>query len=250
MSGAQQNRKAEGNMNSKNNGGRIFVSSSLAVFLTACGSPNYEPSQFHVTAEEVASRAPADTRNIPRLVKQSPTLPSLHNRAGSETFDVVVTNVPARGICFLRWRATRASTWTLIRALAAWFRFPRSTQTLDAHFGPHRRANLDARRASRRCHHRQARRGVFQVLRDQLRQHLAHREFRRERFRRRRLRRRLGFDQATRWRTNFWDSLDASLGAILNIQLAGDAEALNDYSSRRRRPRGDFVAGARGRVAQ
>ena len=27
---------------------------------------------------------------------------------------------------------------------------------------------------------------------------------------------------------NFWDSLDASLGAILNIQLDGDAEALND----------------------
>ena len=226
MSGAQQNRKAEGNMNSKNNGGRIFVSSSLAVFLTACGSPNYEPSQFHVTAEEVASRAPADTRNIPRLVKQSPTLPSLHNRAGSETFDVVVTNVPARDLLFALARDASINM-DIDSRVGGVVSLSALDQTLDA--------ILD--RIAEQISMRVERRGdVIIVKPDEA-------YFKYYEINYANISRTASSDASASavgdsdagsasisntMENNFWDSLDASLGAILNIQLDGDAEALND----------------------
>ena len=226
MSGAQQNRKAEGNMNSKNNGGRIFVSSSLAVFLTACGSPNYEPSQFHVTAEEVASRAPADTRNIPRLVKQSPTLPSLHNRAGSETFDVVVTNVPARDLLFALARDASINM-DIDSRVGGVVSLSALDQTLDA--------ILD--RIAEQISMRVERRGdVIIVKPDEA-------YFKYYEINYANISRTASSDASASavgdsdagsasisntMENNFWDSLDASIGAILNIQLDGDAEALND----------------------
>ena len=213
-------------MNSKNNGGRIFVSSSLAVFLTACGSPNYEPSQFHVTAEEVASRAPADTRNIPRLVKQSPTLPSLHNRAGSETFDVVVTNVPARDLLFALARDASINM-DIDSRVGGVVSLSALDQTLDA--------ILD--RIAEQISMRVERRGdVIIVKPDEA-------YFKYYEINYANISRTASSDASASavgdsdagsasisntMENNFWDSLDASLGAILNIQLAGDAEALND----------------------
>ena len=213
-------------MNSKNNGGRIFVSSSLAVFLTACGSPNYEPSQFHVTAEEVASRAPADTRNIPRLVKQSPTLPSLHNRAGSETFDVVVTNVPARDLLFALARDASINM-DIDSRVGGVVSLSALDQTLDA--------ILD--RIAEQISMRVERRGdVIIVKPDEA-------YFKYYEINYANISRTASSDASASavgdsdagsasisntMENNFWDSLDTSLGAILNIQLDGDAEALNE----------------------
>ena len=79
---------------------RLAVSSSLSVFLAGCGAPNYGPSQMHINAEEEATKAPKSPRNLPKLVRTSPTTPLLHDTAGAETFDVVVTNVPVRDLLF------------------------------------------------------------------------------------------------------------------------------------------------------
>ena len=79
---------------------RLVLSSSLSVFLAGCGSPNYAPSEMHMTVEEVQSAAPADPAAIPALVKATPTVPLISNERGSDTFDVVVTNVPVRDLLF------------------------------------------------------------------------------------------------------------------------------------------------------
>ena len=79
---------------------RLAVSSSLSVFLAGCGAPNYAPSQMHINAEEESTKAPKSPRNLPKLVRTSPTAPLFHDAAGAETFDVVVTNVPVRDLLF------------------------------------------------------------------------------------------------------------------------------------------------------
>ena len=79
---------------------RLAVSSSLSVFLAGCGAPNYGPSQMHINAEEESVKAPKSPRDLPQLVRTSPTAPLFHDAPGSETFDVVVTNVPVRDLLF------------------------------------------------------------------------------------------------------------------------------------------------------
>lgn len=82
----------------KHSFGRAAVCSSLAVFLAACGAPNYEQSAFHVTSEEVRASKPA--ASVPGLIKNTPSLPSLRATESTDTFDVVVTNVPVRDLLF------------------------------------------------------------------------------------------------------------------------------------------------------
>ena len=84
---------------------RIVLSSSLSVFLAGCGSPNYSPSEMHMSVEEVRATAPKSPENIPALVKSDPTAPQLSANDEPVTFDVVVTNVPVRDL-LLGWRAT------------------------------------------------------------------------------------------------------------------------------------------------
>ena len=79
---------------------KLILSSSLSVFLAGCGSPNYAPSEMHLTVEEVDSTAPKNPSAIPELVKVTPTVPQLSNEKGADTFDVVVTNVPVRDLLF------------------------------------------------------------------------------------------------------------------------------------------------------
>ena len=79
---------------------RLAISSSLSVFLAGCGAPNYGPSQMHINAEEESVKAPKSPRDLPQLVRTSPTAPLFHDAPGSETFDVVVTNVPVRDLLF------------------------------------------------------------------------------------------------------------------------------------------------------
>ena len=80
---------------------RLFLSSSLSVFLVGCGAPNYSPSESHITVEEVSSQAPiVEKDNIPSLVKTSPTAPAFSGKKGSGTYDVVVTGVPVRDLLF------------------------------------------------------------------------------------------------------------------------------------------------------
>ena len=79
---------------------RIVLSSSLSVFLAGCGSPNYSPSEMHMSVEEVRATAPKSPENIPALVKATPTAPQLSANDEPVTFDVVVTNVPVRDLLF------------------------------------------------------------------------------------------------------------------------------------------------------
>ena len=79
---------------------KLILSSSLSVFLAGCGSPNYAPSEMHLTVEEVDSTAPKNPSAIPELVKVTPTVPKMSNEKGADTFDVVVTNVPVRDLLF------------------------------------------------------------------------------------------------------------------------------------------------------
>ena len=79
---------------------KLILSSSLSVFLAGCGSPNYSPSEMHLTVEEVDSTAPKNPSAIPELVKVTPTVPQMSNEKGADTFDVVVTNVPVRDLLF------------------------------------------------------------------------------------------------------------------------------------------------------
>ncbi|MBE8157809.1 MAG: hypothetical protein HAW59_00190 [Betaproteobacteria bacterium] len=79
---------------------KLVLSSSLSVFLASCGSPNYAPSEMHMSVEEVASEAPKEPEAIPALVKATSTVPALSNEKGADTFDVVVTNVPVRDLLF------------------------------------------------------------------------------------------------------------------------------------------------------
>ena len=79
---------------------KVVISSSLTIFLAGCGAPNYSPSEFHITAEKVQAEAPKDTSSIPALVKATPTIPVISNQKDSDTFDVVVTNVPVRDLLF------------------------------------------------------------------------------------------------------------------------------------------------------
>ena len=69
-------------------------------FLVGCGSPNYSPSEMHLTYEEVKSEKPVAVESIPSLVKTSPALPALGNLEEAETYDVVVTKVPVRDLLF------------------------------------------------------------------------------------------------------------------------------------------------------
>ncbi|WOV90444.1 MAG: hypothetical protein R1F54_07845 [Candidatus Zeuxoniibacter abyssi] len=77
-----------------------MISASLSVFLVGCGSPNYSPSEMHLTYEEVKSEKPVAVESIPSLVKTSPALPALGNLEEAETYDVVVTKVPVRDLLF------------------------------------------------------------------------------------------------------------------------------------------------------
>ena len=79
---------------------RIVLSSSLSVFLAGCGSPNYSPSEMHMSVEEVRATAPKSPENIPALVKATPTAPQLSANDEPVTFDVVVSNVPVRDLLF------------------------------------------------------------------------------------------------------------------------------------------------------
>lgn len=79
---------------------RLVLSSSLSIFLIGCGSPNYAPSEMHLTVEEVESTAPKNPGAIPALVKVTPTVPVMSNEKDADTFDVVVTNVPVRDLLF------------------------------------------------------------------------------------------------------------------------------------------------------
>ena len=79
---------------------RLMISASLSVFLVGCGSPNYSPSEMHLTYEEVKSEKPVAVESIPSLVKTSPALPALGNLEEAETYDVVVTKVPVRDLLF------------------------------------------------------------------------------------------------------------------------------------------------------
>ena len=79
---------------------RIVLSSSLSVFLAGCGSPNYSPSEMHMSVEEVQATAPKRPENIPALVKATPTAPLLSADDEPVTFDVVVTDVPVRDLLF------------------------------------------------------------------------------------------------------------------------------------------------------
>ena len=79
---------------------RIVLSSSLSVFLAGCGSPNYSPSEMHMSVEEVRATAPKSPENIPALVKATPTAPQLSANDEPVTFDVVVTSVPVRDLLF------------------------------------------------------------------------------------------------------------------------------------------------------
>ena len=79
---------------------RIIVSASLSVFLAGCGAPNYSQSDMHITVEEVDSQKPVEKGRAPALVKASPTAPLLSNREDSDTYDVIVTNVPVRDLLF------------------------------------------------------------------------------------------------------------------------------------------------------
>ena len=79
---------------------RIIVSASLSVFLAGCGAPNYSQSDMHITVEEVDSQKPVTKGRAPALVKASPTAPLLSSREDSDTYDVIVTNVPVRDLLF------------------------------------------------------------------------------------------------------------------------------------------------------
>ena len=79
---------------------RLMISASLSVFLAGCGSPNYSPSEMHLTYEKVESEKPIAVESIPSLVKTSPALPVLGNLEEAETYDVVVTKVPVRDLLF------------------------------------------------------------------------------------------------------------------------------------------------------
>ena len=79
---------------------RIVLSSSLSVFLAGCGSPNYSPSEMHMSVEEVQATAPKSPENIPALVKATPTAPQLSANDEPVTFDVVVSSVPVRDLLF------------------------------------------------------------------------------------------------------------------------------------------------------
>ncbi len=79
---------------------RIVLSSSLAVFIAGCGSPNYAPSEMHMTIEEVKSTAPQSPESIPSLVKSTPTVPIFSNDKEEATFDVIVTSIPVRDLLF------------------------------------------------------------------------------------------------------------------------------------------------------
>ena len=79
---------------------RIIVSASLSVFLAGCGAPNYSQSDMHITVEEVDSQKPVEKGRAPALVKASPTAPLLSSREDSDTYDVIVTNVPVRDLLF------------------------------------------------------------------------------------------------------------------------------------------------------
>lgn len=79
---------------------RIFLSSSLSVFLAGCGAPNYSQSEMHMTFEEAETTKQVKPERIPALVKASPTAPVLADTEDSSTFDVVVNNVPVRDLLF------------------------------------------------------------------------------------------------------------------------------------------------------
>ncbi len=79
---------------------RLILSSSLSVFLSGCGAPNYAPSTIHMTVEKVESEAPANTEDIPALVKVTTTVPTMSGEKESDTFDVVATNLPVRDLLF------------------------------------------------------------------------------------------------------------------------------------------------------
>lgn len=79
---------------------KILMSSSLTVFLAGCGAPNYSPSETHITVEEVDSERPEKPASIPSLVKSSPGSTAFSNSSNSDTYDVVVTNVPVRDLLF------------------------------------------------------------------------------------------------------------------------------------------------------
>lgn len=80
---------------------RVLLSSSLSVFLVGCGSPQYSQSEMHMTVEEVDSNQPIKPNQVPALVKSSAILPELaDDTISSDTYDVVVTNVPVRDLLF------------------------------------------------------------------------------------------------------------------------------------------------------
>ena len=80
---------------------RLILSSSLSVFLSGCGAPNYAPSTIHMTVEKVESDAPINTEDIPALVKVTTTVPTMSGEKESDTFDVVVANLPVRDLLFV-----------------------------------------------------------------------------------------------------------------------------------------------------
>ncbi len=84
----------------RKNLGLALLCSSATVFLSGCGAKTFEPSELHITKENVAAEAPRHIEDVPKLIRRTASMPSLEYSETQETFDVVVHNVSVRDLLF------------------------------------------------------------------------------------------------------------------------------------------------------